>query len=71
MLPAIDYILIEFEKGKERYTRDIYIASKYNSGWQKIAKYYDRTSESSAYTAILVLNPLYKWEYIRQNWEAE
>ena len=71
VLPAMDYILMEFEKGKERYTGDIHMASRYNSGWQKMAKYYNRTSESSAYAAALVLNPSYKWEYIRQNWEAE
>ena len=54
VLPAMDYILIDFEKGKERYAGDIHMASRYNSGWQKMAKYYNRTSESSAYAACCI-----------------
>ena len=34
----------------------------------KAGKYYSLTSDSPAYTAALVLNPAFKWEYIEKTW---
>jgi hypothetical protein len=41
---------------------------EYNSGWSKLDKYYTLTSHSPAYTAALVLNPAFEWEYIEKTW---
>jgi hypothetical protein len=71
VLPAMDYILELFEEGKEQYKDDIIMGPCINSGWSKLVKYYNKTSESPAYVAALVLNPAYKWEYIESTWEQD
>jgi hypothetical protein len=69
VLLAMDYILELFEEGKATFVDDIVLAPCFNSGWAKLAKYYNKTSESLAYAAALVLHPTYKWEYIHSSWE--
>lgn len=65
----MDFILELFEEGKTLFQDDIILAPCFNSGWAKLAKYYNKTSESPAYAAALVLHPAYKWEYIHSIWE--
>jgi hypothetical protein len=67
----MDYILELFEAKKEEFKDDLIIGPCVNSGWSKLDKYYTLTSDSLAYTAALVLNPAFKWEYIEKTWPKE
>ncbi|OWT42315.1 transposase-like protein [Pochonia chlamydosporia 170] len=61
VLLAMDFVLAQFEAGKEAYTDDPIMAPMYNSGWAKLDKYYRLTDESPAYVAAIVLHPSHKW----------
>ncbi|OWT42447.1 hypothetical protein VFPPC_18547 [Pochonia chlamydosporia 170] len=71
VLLAMDFVLAQFEAGKEAYTDDPIMAPMYNSGWAKLDKYYRLTDESPAYVAAIVLHPSHKWHYIHENWKPE
>jgi len=70
-LPAMDYLLGLFEEAKVRYRDDPFMASRVNSAWSKLDKYYTKTNDSAAYIAALVLDPCMKWEYITSTWQPE
>jgi hypothetical protein len=70
-LPAIDYLLGIFEQAKVQYKDDPFMASRVNSAWSKLDKYYTKTNDSAAYIAALVLDPCMKWEYITSTWQPE
>jgi hypothetical protein len=67
----MDYLLSLFEEAKTRYSNDPFMASRVNSAWSKLDKYYTKTNDSAAYVAALVLDPCMKWEYINSTWESE
>jgi hypothetical protein len=69
VLPAMDYILEQFEQYKEEYKNDKTMASMFNSGWAKMNKYYQMTEESPVYIAAIILDPNAKWQYIKNNWQ--
>ncbi|WKT54430.1 hypothetical protein QSH57_005014 [Fusarium oxysporum f. sp. vasinfectum] len=71
VLLAMDFVLAQFEAGKEAYIDDPIMAPMYNSGWAKLDKYYRLTDESPAYVAAIVLHPSRKWHYIQENWKKE
>ncbi|KAK2926570.1 HAT, C-terminal dimerization domain [Fusarium oxysporum f. sp. vasinfectum] len=71
VLLAMDFVLAQFEAGKEAYIDDPIMAPMYNSGWAKLDKYYRLTDESPAYVAAIVLHPSHKWHYIQENWKKE
>jgi len=71
VLPAMDFILEQFEQAKEAYKHDKTMASMFNSGWAKMEKYYNMTDESPAYIAAIILDPNAKWKYIENNWKKE
>ena len=52
-LPAMDYLLSLFEEAKTRYGNDPFMASRVNSAWSKLDKYYTKTNDSAAYVAVL------------------
>jgi hypothetical protein len=56
----MDYILELFEAKKVEFKDDSVLGPCINSGWSKLVKYYEKTSDSPAYVAALVLNPAYK-----------
>ena len=60
----MDFILELFKEGKTLFQDDIILAPCFNSGWAKLTKYYNKTLDSLAYVATIVLYPAYKWEYI-------
>jgi hypothetical protein len=68
-LPAMDFIMGQFEDGRAQYQNDTIMAPLYQNGWEKMKKYYHLTDESPAYTAAIVLHPGYKWQYIQDYWE--
>ena len=47
------------------------MASRVNSVWSKLDKYYTKTNDSTAYIAALVLDPCMKQEYINSTWQPE
>jgi hypothetical protein len=69
VLPCMDFILDRFEKEKDLHKDDPIMAPMFNSGWSKLDKYYQRTNESPAYVAALILNPRFKWKYIEKQWD--
>jgi hypothetical protein len=71
VLLAMDFVLAQFEAGKEATMKDPVMAPMYNSGWAKLDKYYRLTEESPAYVAAIVLHPSHKWHYIQENWKGE
>ncbi|KJZ74134.1 hypothetical protein HIM_05666 [Hirsutella minnesotensis 3608] len=71
VLLAMDFLLTQFEAGKEAHIDDPMMAPMYNSGWAKLDKYYCLTDESPAYVAAIVLHPSHKWHYIHENWKKE
>jgi len=71
VLLAMDFILAQFEAGKEAHKDDLIMAPMYNSGWGKLDKYYRLTDESPAYVAAIVLHPSHKWHYVQENWKKE
>lgn len=71
VLLAMDFVLAQFEAGKETFANDPVMAPMYNSGWAKLDKYYRLTDESPAYVAAVVLHPSHKWHYIHENWKRE
>jgi len=54
----MDYMLEVFEAKKDEFKDDPVIGPCVNSGWSRVDKYYSLISDSPAYTAALVLNPL-------------
>jgi hypothetical protein len=68
VLPAMDFILAQFEKAKTTYKDNEHLKQMVNSGWSKMEKYYSKSDESPAYAAAVVLNPSRKWQYIDQYW---
>jgi len=68
VLPAIDFILGKFRKGKKQFKDNPQLSKMFNSRWSKLDKYYQMTEDTSIYVAALVLNPWYKWAYINKNW---
>jgi Domain of unknown function (DUF4413) len=67
----MDYLLSLFEEAKSQYSNDPFMASRVNSAWSKLDKYYTKTNDSAAYIAALVLDPCMKWEYVNSTWESE
>jgi hypothetical protein len=71
VLPSMEYLLEHLETMKERYEYhpDLHFRTNINLGWSKIDEYYNRTKESPAYVASLVLHPQYKWQWIEAEWK--
>ena len=59
----MDFLLEYFETAATAYTHDEYMAPCIKTGWAKLDQYYSKTEHSPAYTAALVLNPQWKWDY--------
>ena len=68
VLPIMDFVLEQFENFKERHRNHPILAPIFNSGWNKMEKYYRLTNDTPAYVAAIVLNPNFKWQYIQANW---
>ncbi|KAF4633232.1 hypothetical protein G7Y89_g4889 [Cudoniella acicularis] len=57
----IYFVLCYFGNGKRQYINNLQLKQMFNSGWDKIAKYYKFSDESPVYAAALILNPSRKW----------
>lgn len=68
-LPALDWLLSQYEAGKVEYQDDAFMAACINSGWAKLDKYYALTSDTPAYVGALVLHPAFKWQYVQEHWD--
>lgn len=69
VLPAMDFVLGKFESKKTEFKDHPQLSKMFNSGWCKLDKYYQLTSETPVYIAAMVLNPRHKWRYIERNWQ--
>ena len=71
VLPSMEYLLEHLEAMKEHYEYhpDMHFRTNINLGWSKLDEYYNRTKESPAYIAALVLHPQYKWQWIEAEWK--
>ena len=67
-LPALDFLMEQFEAGKAAHQGDTLLATCFNSGWSKLDKYYSITEDTPAYSATVCLYPLYKLSYFTSNW---
>ena len=70
-LPALDWLLSQYEAGKTEYQDDPYMTASINSGWAKLDKYYALTSDTPAYVGAVVLHPAFKWQYVHEHWQEE
>ena len=71
VLPAMDYVLKNFEAAKEDHEFHAILGPMLNSGWSKFNTYYQKTDETHAYAAALVLNPKRKWQWMEKRWPSE
>ena len=71
VLPEMDFILSKFEDGKLEFKEHPQLSKMFNSGWSKLDKYYQLTSETPVYTAAMVLNPRHKWQFVERNWQKK
>jgi hypothetical protein len=63
-LIGIDYCLTLFKEGKDRFKDDPVLSSMFNSGWEKMEKYYKLSDRTPVYAAAIVLYPRRKWQWI-------
>jgi hypothetical protein len=70
VIPAMDFILQHFEQGRQDHSGTL-MAPLYQSGWEKMRKYYNLLESTPAYVAAIVLHPGYKWDYIKAEWDPE
>jgi hypothetical protein len=56
---------------KKQYASDPIFSSIFNSGWEKIDKYYREMDKTLVYVAAFVLSPGRKWKYVDKYWKAE
>ena len=71
VLPAMDFVLEQFEIFKEKHKYHPVLGPMFDSGWAKMDKYYTLTDDTPAYLAAIVLNPNFKWQYIQSNWKVD
>ena len=71
VLPAIDYILTLFKKGKEEFKDNELMTTCINSGQAKMNKYYTRTGETPVYATAVILYPSFKWQYFKKVWDDQ
>jgi hypothetical protein len=55
IFPYTDYILMLFERYKNKYKNDLTFATMFNSGWKKIDKYYKLSDKTPANITAIVL----------------
>lgn len=67
----MDYILSVFEAEKKAPQGDNIMTASINAGWAKMNDYYKRTNDTVVHAAAVVLNPLFKWEYIERVWDCQ
>lgn len=69
VLPAMDFVLKQFEDGKCEFADHPTLSKMFNSGWSKLEKYYQLSEDTPVYVAALILHPRYKWQYLDRNWK--
>jgi hypothetical protein len=62
----MDILLDRFKEKKEKYYSHDILDPMFNSRWAKMDKYYNRTNDIPVYISAIVLNPSYKFEYIKR-----
>jgi hypothetical protein len=72
ILPIMEFLLEIFEDGRHKHEENGFLGPCCQSGWEKLEKYYNKTGESCAYVAAVVLCPTKKWEFFEKglDWRA-
>ena len=72
ILPIMEFLLEIFEDGRHKHEENGFLGPCCQSGWNKLEKYYNKTGESCAYVAAVVLCPTKKWEFFEKglDWRA-
>lgn len=66
VLPIMEFLLEYLKEGRIKHTEDKFLGPCCEAGWQKLEKYYNKTGESCAYIAAVVLVPSQKWEFFEK-----
>jgi len=67
----MDFILAKFEARKSEFQDHSQLSKMFNSGWSKLDKDYQKTTDTPVYITAIVLNPRHKWKYIERNWQKK
>jgi hypothetical protein len=75
ILPVFDTILDYFEDLEQRsrageFKHHTGIQSSITLAWNAANKWYEKTDNSIAWVAVLVLHPRWKWSYFDRNWDG-
>lgn len=66
ILPIMEFLLEIFEDGRHKHVDNSFLGPCCQAGWDKLEKYYNKTEESCAYVAAVVLVPTRKWEFFEK-----
>jgi len=66
ILPIMEFLLEIFEDGRHKHVDNPFLGPCCQAGWDKLEKYYNKTEESCAYVAAVVLVPTRKWEFFEK-----
>jgi hypothetical protein len=62
----MEFLLEIFEDGRHKHIDNPFLGPCCQAGWDKLEKYYNKTGESCAYVAAVVLVPTCKWEFFEK-----
>ena len=72
MLPSINAIVHHYKDAQSRYKRlNPAFFQHIKASWLVFNKYYQKTDDTSVYTAALILHPSWRTQYIWKNWKKE
>jgi hypothetical protein len=66
ILPIMEFLLEIFEEGRHKHVDNPFLGPCCQAGWDKLEKYYNKTSESCAYVGAVILVPTRKWEFFKK-----
>ncbi|CEJ83197.1 hypothetical protein VHEMI03217 [[Torrubiella] hemipterigena] len=66
IIPITEFLLEIFEDGRQKHINDPFLGPCCQAGWDKLEKYYNKTSESCAYVGAVVLVPTHKWRFFEK-----
>jgi hypothetical protein len=62
----MEFLLEIFEEGRHKHVDNPFLGPCCQAGWDKLEKYYNKTSESCAYVGAVILVPTRKWEFFKK-----
>lgn len=68
ILRIMHFLLERYETAAETFHDDRFMAVCIDAEWSKVRKYFDKFDRSTAYIAVIVLNPVRKWAFF-DDWD--